>query len=344
MHTNNHDINHHHNHNHSHPECHDSQISAHGNMPCHDFHKVFPNYWHQIHDCCHGHEHIYCDDHTHDDIHHDHCHDHCHDHDNCHYEYIKPYSPYDFHGYGCIPCHHGVKPVNVDVNETQKVVEIRNSFGDLRFVVSLASYIHDGTMTSEKYKDKTYLVDVISFCFRHDDPLNILHEMFYDCQEAHKCFNEVVHRYTLIAKSEVNDIQDIGIYADKINYRSVDECCATCKWAKPLEHTDNLFGHHQHMPHMPHDTLMHGIHNHEKCHLHNKFVCMNRELFVNSELNGDKCKHDDFSIEPEVDGNCICDFYEAKGIPPSIPPSKQHCDKHDKPHGHFDSSMKGRIL
>lgn len=109
----------------------------------------------------------------------------------------------------------------------------------------------------------------------------------------------------MIAKAETEYYQDIKIFAEKINYRCADECCANCRFARPLEDHNRIF--HEHHTH--HDAIWHNCHKHPRHQLHDKYACMNRELFVTSEANGDLFNDTRFSIEPEVDGHCVCDMF-----------------------------------
>lgn len=256
------------------------------------------------HNDCHDH----CDGHD--------CHSHCHDHHICAddpFDFIKPWSPYDAIGFNKIP-QKGEKPLFVTSNETQKSTEIRDSLGNLRFVVSLASYVPStGNAFDIRQHAKMFLIDVLSYCYC-EQPINLFHKGFYDFEQANKCYVDKLHQYELIAKVETKDVQDIQMFADKIGYTQLDKCCATCKWAKKIDREDNLFDKHKadhfidghHMD--SHDITDHKCHpnwpNHEIRTTNEKYMCLNREIFSMSEVG------DAFSVQPEVMGNCVCDKYE----------------------------------
>ena len=55
-------------------------------------------------------------------------------------------------------------------------------------------------------------------------------ELFLNLDHASRCYEENVREYSMIAKVETRHFQDIKIYAEKIGYHRVEECCANCRW------------------------------------------------------------------------------------------------------------------
>lgn len=141
--------------------------------------------------------------------------------------------------HGCTPSQHGMhkprpKYPSVSVRETVKVSEIRDAFKNLRYKVALMSYNvygFDGVRLA-------YQIDVVN-CFSAPEELIIVSKpldgepLIFDYSYALKLYNEYVDNYTTLVKAETRDMQDMSIYADKVNYRiTCPACCITCKWAQ----------------------------------------------------------------------------------------------------------------
>ena len=133
----------------------------------------------------------------------------------------------------------------VDAKETQKVTDIRDAFGNLRFKVTLTS-------AADQYNDVhriSYTVVVVN-CQWDGAELQILQKPedgeppMFDYSYALSFYNECVKKYSDLVKAEVKDFQDISIYKEKIGYEvTCPACCMTCKWASMNKtQTDFIFG------------------------------------------------------------------------------------------------------
>lgn len=121
----------------------------------------------------------------------------------------------------------------VDAKETQKVTDIRDAFGNLRFKVAI-------TCATDWYNDVhrvAYTVVVVN-CSYDGNMLQILQKPedgeppMFDYNQAICFYDDCVKKYSDLVKAEVKDFQDISIYKDKIGYEvTCPACCMTCKWA-----------------------------------------------------------------------------------------------------------------
>lgn len=180
----------------------------------------------------------------------------------------------------------------VDAKETQKVTDIRDAFGNLRFKVAL-------TCATDWYGDVhrvAYTVVVVN-CSYDGAELQILQKPedgeppIFDYNYALNFYNECVKKYSDLVKAEVKDFQDISIYKEKIGYTvTCPECCMTCKWASMNKtQKDFVFG------------------------VSQKMVCMNP----------DNCL-DYLGRDPEEDKKKFTDFHKRFPLSPNMP--DQCCD------------------
>lgn len=175
------------------------------------------------------------------------------------------------------------------VQETTKIAEIRDSFGQLRFKVFMVDMLdyYEETACDERYR-----ITVDTFCYG-PSPITILKEFRKHFSEAYAFYLECVEQYKHLAIAETRSFQDIKIYADKIGYHKIDpECCKNCKWSRKVHEHDHHC--HCHDGCDPHD---------EHKHDNNKYMCMNHELF---RIAHSKIIHD---VEPIVDPYGICKHY-----------------------------------
>lgn len=168
--------------------------------------------------------------------------------------------------------HHHDAHYDPHVQETTKIAEIRDNFGQLRFKVFLIDMLD--YYEEEICKDDNYRITVDSFCYG-PGPVTILKEYRRHFGEAYAFYLKCIDEYKHLALAETRDFQDIEIYADKIGYHKVDpKCCRNCKWSK--------------------------------CIQHHKLVCMNNRLFyaARSKFIGD--------IQPEVAPDGICNYFDDR--------------------------------
>lgn len=133
---------------------------------------------------------------------------------------------------------HG-KQQTVKIEESTKVAEIRDAFGNLKYTVSLNKY--DTIDSNYKYK---YEVQVVNQ-FSTTEPLIILtipekgsDEVIFDYNIANEIYKDCIKQYTSLVKAETRDFQDIDIYKEQLNYHlTTPKCCKTCKWSRivPLD-------------------------------------------------------------------------------------------------------------
>ena len=177
------------------------------------------------------------------------------------------------------------------VQETTKIAEIRDSFGQLRFKVFMIDMLD---YYEETPLDERYRITVDSFCYG-PSPVTILKDFRKHFSEAYAHYLKCIELYTHLAIAETRNFQDIRIYADKIEYHLIDpQCCKNCKWSIKVHEYDQ----HCHC-HEDHQTAK-----------GTKYMCMNHELFnvAHSKIISD--------IEPIVDPNGICKHYKDR---------REHC-------------------
>ena len=145
-------------------------------------------------------------------------------------------------------CHDKHKHPSVSVRDTVIVSEIRDAFKNLRYKVALVSYDvydFDGVHL-------TYQIDVVN-CFSTAQELVIVSRpsacegLITDQKIAYALYEDYKNKYTNLVKAETRDMQDMSIYADKVNYKlTCPACCITCKWAQkrktPKDYVVNVTG------------------------------------------------------------------------------------------------------
>lgn len=94
-------------------------------------------------------------------------------------------------------------------------------------------------------------------------------ELLESLAEATRCYDENVREYSLIAKVETKHYQDIKIYAEKIGYHEVEECCANCRWCHKEPHKGPQ------PTSIRNDKLLRELKS-----MHQKLVCHNYKLFA----------------------------------------------------------------
>ena len=92
-------------------------------------------------------------------------------------------------------------------------------------------------------------------------------EKFDTLFEAEKCLERNVKNYSLIVKAESVPVDDIWVYADKIQYRKIDpDCCFNCEFSETKDERRNCHG--------------------------KRLICRNPEnfKFFNDAIDGDPCR------------------------------------------------------
>lgn len=135
-----------------------------------------------------------------------------------------------------------------------------------------------------------------------------------------KLYSGYVKSYTALVVAETRNVQDISIYANRINYKIVDpNCCKNCRYVKKIDSK----------------------------HGKPKFVCMNREMFDQllsgleifssptiskddplsnphtAVYNKGECRHSSLPIHPEVSPFGVCVGY-SNGRPTLEMKPKKH--------------------
>ena len=231
--------------------------------------------------------------------------------------------------------HRRPKPNSLwNVKEVEKTAEIKDNFGFERFKVYLYA--------SEEQTILSSSVEEINFPNSPDQetneqslkPINkkvgwrvtttsllpngdwepiFDSELFSKLEDATRCYDDNVKEYSLIAKVETKHYQDIKIYAEKIGYHKVEECCATCRWCHKKMHQE------PHEVTIRHDKFMPDPKKHE-----NRLVCTNYKLFAKRLTDIERPDFDALRIQPEVRPDCICNHFE-KRLPPHDPKFPNHC-------------------
>lgn len=158
----------------------------------------------------------------------------------------------------------------------KQAVDINDILGNFRFRVQFIRK----EVVDEILHEVHYYYTVIVDNYTKAEPVIVYNVTFNDATTATKKFNELVAWYKSLVDAEFKDIQDIRVYADKINYRLLNnDCCATCKFSRKT-----------------------------KCNGCTKFECHNPKTFVGysnlSEL------HDAIDIHPEIKPYGICDNFQ----------------------------------
>ena len=110
-------------------------------------------------------------------------------------------------------------------------------------------------------------------------------------REASKCYDDNVRQYSLIAKVETQHYQDIEIYADKIGYRRVDECCGNCRWCHHKMIGENVVAEWNHgwVPHLDRFGRRIGW-------PHGQLVCLNYKIFAKRLNDINAADFDEFRV------------------------------------------------
>lgn len=224
-------------------------------------------------------------------------------------------------------------PDAVNVKETQKVTDIRDAFGNMRFKVALtcAETAYGGMHRM------SYTVLVVN-CSYDDNELVILQKPedgeppIFDYNYALRFYNECIKKYSDLVKAEVKDFQDISIYKDKIGYEvTCPECCMTCKWASMNKtQKDFMFGVSQKMVCMNEDNCLDYLGRDEEQDRH-AFADFHRRYPL-SPSNPDQCcnidsqwqhmhhrhygsQNEHFIIRPKIEPLGVCKNYCKRGKP-----------------------------
>lgn len=202
-----------------------------------------------------------------------------------------------------------------NIKQIESRIKIYDDMNNLKFFASLnqENPVFPGEV-------KGYTVSVVSFCFAQNKPTLILEKFFQFLPDAQKFYDDTVKRYSRIAKMETIDVENINLYAYKINYRCSKHCCATCKFCKPqfLDPRADTKIDQYHLESYLEDTHLYEPYK-------GKLVCVNAKLFEPYHVINDLDKFPDRShnsyndyiynekvnhIPPRVSPECICDFYE----------------------------------
>lgn len=213
-----------------------------------------------------------------------------------------------------------------NVAEVERTSEIKDNFGYLRFKVYLYAVHSNSALSSDVgVPTSKYEVSTTSFMFNNEERTIFTSEQFASLRDAQKCYENNVKQYSMIARIETKHYEDIEIYADKIGYRRVDECCANCRWCQPkpfredkdcsLEPVDG-FGRRR-----PDGWPVPRVPGH---HGRKRVVCTNYKLFAKRLSDIDDPDFDQAKIRPEVDPGCVCNAFEKK-LPPNDPGFHNHC-------------------
>ena len=130
-------------------------------------------------------------------------------------------------------------PGDAYTQETTKVAELKDQFGNTRFKISLTDYDNSCYPQNDDLRtfDRYFQVTVLSYCFgeKLDDPIVLLEEDFTDINEAYTRFYGLVKQYRHLINVETKGWQDINMFADKINYHKIDpDCCLNCIWSREI--------------------------------------------------------------------------------------------------------------
>lgn len=254
----------------------------------------------------------------------------------CH-DFICPWSPYDEIATNHIhACHKHNMSINTE--EVSRTTNIKDNHGNIRFVVSLSPLDECMPCNEAHFSNKQYAVDVISYCY-NKTPIFIVHDEFTNIEESTLAYEKYVHQYELIACTNVIQCQDIYAFADKINYKQVDKCCANCKWSMEIDSDDKLF-----------DEIVDcgctcNGHHHNACDMHSKkLVCTNIDIFGLSDLHNHVGKHISVQLYPEVNANHVCDLHCDERADGFHHPHIHHEYDEDGLKLPFHHTSKGRIL
>lgn len=202
-----------------------------------------------------------------------------------------------------------------NIKQVTSRIKIYDNMNNLRFFASLEQQMQH--VPDDKFG---YVVQVTSFCFGGNPPQTILKKFFEFLPDAQKYYNEIVKRYSRIAKAETIDAENIDLYAFKINYKCTKSCCATCKFCKPqfLDPKADAKIDCYHLESYYNDTHLYQPYR-------GRLVCTNKKLFEprgvindldeyperdHNSYNNRICNEGPITIYPVVSPECICDFYE----------------------------------
>lgn len=203
---------------------------------------------------------------------------------------------------------HGRRGGTPYVQETVKVSEIKDRFGNTRFKVALTDFDDNGLPQDDDLRsfDRNFQVTVVSYCYS-EEALTVVCEEFDVYEKAADFFRRMTERYSYLVEAETKDVQDIRIYAKRTGYHRIcPDCCATCRWSRPCDRNNCLFD------------------DWEK-NLRGRFLCMNSKLYEppKRDLVPDRGQHDGYhdfqkerfhviDIHPVVDRDGICGGFERR--------------------------------
>ena len=220
-----------------------------------------------------------------------------------------------------------------NVKEVEKTAEIKDNFGFERFKVYL--YDSEETVVLSSDEDTVELPEDVSEAPQTESQAESKRvgwrvtvtallpnekwepifdsELFIKLDDASRCYFENVKEYSLIAKVETKHYQDIKIYAEKIGYHRVEECCANCRWC------------HKKMTGQPQEMLVRNDKfMRDPKMIHQRLVCLNYKLFAKRLTDIERPDFDQLRVQPEVDPGCVCNHFE-KRLPPHDPRFPNHC-------------------
>lgn len=220
-----------------------------------------------------------------------------------------------------------------NVKEVEKTAEIKDNFGFERFKVYL--YASEETIILSSNADTVELPeDIVEPSQPENDPekkrsgwrvtVTALlpnekwepifdSKLFIKLDDASKCYADNVKEYSLIAKVETQHYQDIMVYAEKIGYHRVEECCANCRWC------------YRKMSGEPHRMIVRNDKfMRDPKMIHQSLVCLNYKLFAKRLTDIESPDFDQLRVQPEVEPGCVCKHFE-KRLPPHDPKFPNHC-------------------
>lgn len=118
---------------------------------------------------------------------------------------------------------------DVRIYQTERTVEIRNSKDVLKYKVVLRKSQRDDYELDESVD--IYNVVVVSYVEDPDGEEFPPSRDFTSLKEADIEFDRTVKNYTIIVKAQSKPVDDISVYAEKIEYVLIDpDCCFNCKY------------------------------------------------------------------------------------------------------------------
>lgn len=121
---------------------------------------------------------------------------------------------------------------SVRIQETDRTVEIKDGEDNLKYLATLEKGVDEELQT-------VFIVKIIKYNGLDEESETMFDESYDTIEAANFNFKRMVENYVFLIKAESKPIDDIKLYADRIEYHHIDtDCCLNCEFS--AERPDRL--------------------------------------------------------------------------------------------------------